>query len=238
MGELILGDSLEVLKTIPDESVDLVLTDPPYNISTKNKIFRDYRSGNNGDISMDFGEWDYEFNPTPFLEETKRILKPHGQWLIFSSEQLYGKYRDWFNDNAYFKQLLVWQKTNPLPEFRLVKYRQTTELICWSLKTKLPKAQLHFNFLEQNEMKNIFTGPICAGKERLKHPTQKPLWLIRKLIARHTRPGDIVLDPFMGVGTIPHACKEIGLDYIGIDINEEYYNKANQRLNMIQEGIF
>ena len=77
--KLYLGDCLEVMKEIPDESIDLVLTDPPYNISHKGKIFRDYRSGKNGDINMDFGEWDYNFNITPFLEETKRILKKYGQ---------------------------------------------------------------------------------------------------------------------------------------------------------------
>ena len=99
--KLYLGDCLEVMKEIPDESIDLVLTDPPYNISHKGKIFRDYRSGKNGDINMDFGEWDYNFNITPFLEETKRILKKYGQWIVFCAEQQIGIYRKWLEENGH-----------------------------------------------------------------------------------------------------------------------------------------
>jgi len=72
--KILLGDCLEILKEIPDNSIDLIFTDPPYNISTKNKIFRDYRSGKNGDINMDFGEWDYNFDPIPFWRRVKEFL--------------------------------------------------------------------------------------------------------------------------------------------------------------------
>jgi len=94
--KIILGDCLEELEKIPDNSIDLVFTDPPYNIRPKNKIFRDYRSGKNGDISMDFGVWDYSFDPIPFLIESKRVLNEYGSIIVWTSEQLFGKYRDWF----------------------------------------------------------------------------------------------------------------------------------------------
>ena len=130
-------DCLEGMKQLPDESVDLVFTDPPYNISQKGKIFRDYRNGKNGDINMDFGEWDYGFDMIPFLQEAKRVLKENGSVIVWTSEQLYGDYRKWFAENMYPKQLLVWVKTNPLPQFRLVGYRQATELMFWRLHWKV-----------------------------------------------------------------------------------------------------
>ena len=108
--EIYNGDSLEVMKQFEDKSFDLVFTDPPYNISRKNKIFRDYRNGKKADINMDFGEWDYNFNPVPFLQESKRLLGENGSVIVWTSEQMYGEYRQWFTANMYPKQLLVWVK--------------------------------------------------------------------------------------------------------------------------------
>jgi site-specific DNA-methyltransferase (adenine-specific) len=93
LNKIFCEDCLEGMKKIPDNSVDLVFTDPPYNISQKGKIFKDYRNGKNKDINMDFGEWDYEFNMIPFLQETKRVLKDNGSIIVWTSEQLYKNYR-------------------------------------------------------------------------------------------------------------------------------------------------
>jgi len=230
INKIILGDCLEVMKDIPNESIDLILTDPPYNISQKKKIFRDYRSGKRSDISFDYGCWDYDFNIEPFLIETKRILKPFGQWLVFSSEQLFGKYREWFQNNGHFKQLIIWEITNPLPQFRKCGYRQATQLILWAYKIKPPVKDQHFNFLTQKEMRNIFKYPLCGGNERTKHPTQKPLQLIEHLIKIHSRENDIILDPFFGSGTTCVACVKLGRRYIGIEKDEEYFKIANERI--------
>jgi DNA modification methylase len=229
--KVIQGDCLEVMKQIPDNSIDLIFTDPPYNISQKNKIFRDYRNGKNGDIRMDFGEWDYNFQIEPFLIESKRVLRDDGSIIVWTSEQLFGKYRDWFEKNMYPKQMLVWVKTNPLPQFRLVGYRQATELMFWALKKKNTKNNPNFIFLGQEEMTNVFYAPIVGGKERTKHPTQKPLSISMEIIRRHCRPGGIVLDPFLGSGTTAVAAKKLGRHYIGIEIDPEYVKIANERLN-------
>lgn len=228
---IICGDCMEIMKEIPDESIDLVFTDPPYNISQKNKIFRDYRSGKNGDITMDFGEWDYNFEIEPFLTESKRVLRNDGSVIVWTSEQLFGKYRDWFVENMYPKQLLVWVKTNPLPQFRLIGYRQATELMLWALKNKNTKNNPNFLFQNQREMTNVFYAPIVGGKERTDHPTQKPLSITEKIIRTHCREGGVVLDPFLGSGTVAVACKKLGRHYIGIEINPEYYKIANERVN-------
>jgi len=232
------ADCLEFMKDIPDESIDLVLTDPPYNISQKNKIFRDYRSGKRGDIKMDFGEWDYNFQIEPFLKEAKRVLNDFGSIIVWTSEQLYGKYREWFEKEMYPKQLLVWVKTNPLPQFRLVGYRQATELLFWALKKKNTKNNPNFLFLKQSEMTNVFYAPIVGGEERTIHPTQKPLSITQQLIMRHCREGGIVLDPFLGSGTTAVACKRLKRKFIGIEINPEYCRIAEERLDNESEPLF
>ena len=224
------GDCLEVMKEIDDKCIDLVLTDPPYNISQKNKIFRDYRSGKEGDINMDFGEWDYNFEIEPFLTESRRVLRDDGSIVVWTSEQLYGKYRDWFQRNMYPKQLLIWIKTNPLPQFRLVGYRQATELLFWALKNKNTKNNSNFIFKTQREMNNVFYAPIVGGKERELHPTQKPLSITKKIIERHCRENGIILDPFLGSGTTAVACKQLSRNFIGIEINPDYVEIANRRL--------
>lgn len=231
LNKITCGDCLELLKQLPDNSVDLVFTDPPYNISQKNKIFRDYRNGKNGDVNMDFGEWDYDFEMEPFLTESKRILKNSGSMIVWTSEQLYGKYREWFAENMYPKQLLVWVKDNPLPQFRLVGYRQATELMFWALKVKNTTDNPNFIFQSQSEMTNVFYAPIVGGKERTEHPTQKPLSICRKIVQVHCRENGVVLDPYAGSGTIPVACKELGRNFIGVEMDEKYCQIANKRLN-------
>ena len=230
INQVVQGDCLEVMKGMPDKCVDLVLTDPPYNISQKNKIYRDYRSGKRADISFDYGEWDYGFNILPVLEESKRLLKQYGQWIVFCAEQQIGMYRKWLGDNGHFKQILIWEKTNPLPQFRKCGYRQATEIMMWAYREKPTKKEQHFNFLLQEEMKNIFRFPICGGNERTEHPTQKPLKLVQELLKRHSFENDLILDPFLGSGTTAVAAKQLGRNFIGIEINEKYCKIARDRL--------
>ena len=235
--KILQGDCLEIMKDIPDNSIDLVFTDPPYNISQHKKIFRDYRSGKRADIKMDFGEWDYGFEIEPFLKEAKRVLRDDGSIIVWTSEQLYGKYREWFGKNMYPKQLLVWVKINPLPQFRLVGYRQATELLFWALKNKNTKNNPNFLFQTQKEMKNVFYAPIVGGRERTEHPTQKPLSVTEEIIKRHCRKDGIILDPFMGSGTTAVAAKKLGRNYIGIELNPDYIKIAEARIKAIQQPL-
>jgi len=236
--KIINADCLSTLPQIPDNSIDLVLTDPPYNISQKNKIYRDYRSGKRADISFDYGEWDYGFDILPVLKETKRVLKEYGQWIIFCAEQQIGMYRKWLGENGHFKQILIWEKLNPLPQFRKCGYRQATEILMWAYKNKPKKIDQHFNFLKQEEMKNIFRFPICGGKERTIHPTQKSLGLIMELLKRHSFENDLVLDPFLGSGTTAVACKRLNRNYIGIEKNPKYVKISQDRIKSQSKPLF
>jgi DNA modification methylase len=235
LNKIYLTECIAEMKKLPDASVDLVFTDPPYNISHKGQIFRDYRSGTEHNINMDFGEWDYEFDPIPFLIEAKRLLKANGSIIVWTSEQLYGKYREWFAQNMYPKQLLVWVKQNPPPEFRLVKYRQATELMFWAMKNKNYKANPNFIFGAQRDMTNVWITPIVGGNERLEHPTQKPLSVCRDIVRNHCQEGGIVLDPYTGSGTIPVACIETNRNFIGMEIDPKYFAMAEKRIKLIQD---
>lgn len=229
-------DCLEGMKLLADESVDLVFTDPPFNISQRNKICRDSRKGEGGDIKFDFGEWDYNFNPILFLEESKRILNDNGSIIVWTSEQLFGLYRNWFQENMYPKQLLIWVKTNPLPQFRLVGYRQATELLYWALKKKNTKSNPNFNFLSQKEMTNVFYAPIVVGKERTKHPNQKPLSITKEIIRRHCRKEGVVVDSFFGSGTTLKGCKDLSRYGIGFETKRKYCDMAVKRVR--QDKLF
>ncbi len=232
-------DAVAFLKEIPDASVNLVFTDPPYNVSQKKKIYRDYRSGRNGDVGYDYGDWDYLYDPTAFLEESKRILIPGGSLVIFTSEQLYGVYRNWAEADSEMqtKQMIIWEKTNPLPNFRKVSYRQSTELMIWISKGKISKTNPDFIFTTQTATKNIKRAPICGGKERLKrpdtgksHPNQKPVAICKEIIETHCRVGGIVVDPYTGVGSIPAACQKTHRYFLANDFDELYVSMARNRL--------
>ena len=265
----------DLLASIPDNSIDLIYTDPPYNISCKTKIFRDYRSCKRGDISFDFSSWDYgSFQPEMLAKEAARVLVDMGSLIVWCSEQQYGEYRKFIVDmkkgrqiiinmiksiiKAYspvdlacqslikqekdylmVKNMLCWIKTNPLPMFRLNGYRQSFEVMQWSIKGTNKKSNPNFLFGEQKDMVNYFRCPIVAGKSRLKvngksHPTQKPLSICEKIIKTHCRVGGVVLDPFAGTGTIPYAALETGRNFIAGDFDKEWVDAANERIKEVQ----
>ena len=141
-------DCLEYIKTIPDKSVDLILTDPPYNIAQ-------YSTGNiplpgRSAVNNDLGEWDLkEINPFDFVDDFKRILKPDGNIFIFTSYNLIGKWHEVFDPEFDTFQYFIWHKTNPIPKIFRNGFLNSCEMIVclWNKKHK-------WNFLTQNEMHN------------------------------------------------------------------------------------
>lgn len=229
---LLQGDCFERLKDLPDNSIDLILTDPPYNLakySTGNMKF-DWRSEVNNDVAA----WDEEpLNPNRLLSEFKRVLKPNGNIFIFCSYNLLGEYHKIFDPEFDTFQFMVWHKTNPIPNIRKSSFLNSCELIvcCWN------KGHT-WNFSKQNEMHNFIESSICMGKERIKdkegkrlHPTQKPVKILKRIIEIASNPNDIVLDCFNGVASTGVAALELNRRYIGIEIDEKYYNASLDRLN-------
>lgn len=233
---LLQDDCFSVLKKIPDHSIDLILTDPPYNIaqySTGNLKF-DWRS----DINNDLAEWDLkELKPIDLLNEFKRILSPKGNIFIFCSYNLLGEYHKVFDSEFDTFQFFVWHKTNPVPNFRKSSFLNSCELIvsCWN------KGHT-WNFTKQSEMHNFFETGICMGKERIKdsngknlHPTQKPVSILKKLIGIASNENDIVLDCFQGVGSTGEAALSLNRRYIGIELEKEYIEVSKKRLKKFEE---
>lgn len=230
--KLIHDDCFSALKKIPDHSIDLILTDPPYNIakySTGNLKF-DWRS----DINNDLAEWDLEpLQPSALLKEFKRILSPKGNIFVFCSYNLIGEYHKAFDSEFDTFQFMVWHKTNPVPNFRKSSFLNSCELIvaCWN------KGHT-WNFTKQSEMHNFIESGICMGKERIKdaagknlHPTQKPVSILKKIIGIASNENDVVLDCFNGVGSTGEAALSLNRRYIGIEIEEEYVKISKERLD-------
>jgi site-specific DNA-methyltransferase (adenine-specific) len=223
-----LGDSRGLLARLPDASVDLICTDPPYNLGT-------YSTGNiamswRKDFNNDVAAWDQRpFEPAAWLPELRRVLKPTGTLFAFTSYNLLGRWHEAFDPVFDTFQFVVWHKTNPPPKLRRAGFLNSCELIvaCWD--------QGHtWNFGRQRDMHNFIEAPICAGRERVKdpvHPTQKPLRVVRQLIEWGSRPGDLVLDPFMGVGSTGVAARELGRRFVGIELEAAYLDAARRRID-------
>lgn len=226
--ELFNEDCLNQIKNIQNHSIDLILTDPPYNIAkySTGDIFLPNRRPLNNSIAT----WDLvEINPSDFLAEFKRILKPTGNIFIFTSYNLLGKWHDVFDKEFDTFQYFIWHKTNPTPKFYKNGFLNSCELIIclWN------KGHT-WNFTKQNEMHNFFESPICMRPERLqspKHPTQKPIKLLQHLIKIGSNEGDLVYDPFMGVGSTAIACLKLNRNFIGCEIDKSYFEATKNRIN-------
>ncbi len=220
------GDCFNEMKKIADKTVDLIITDPPYNLS-------EYSTGNMNfswrkEINNDIAKWDRDFDPLNLKDEFLRILKPTGNIFAFCSYNLVGRWHQVFDPIFDTFQFFVWHKTNPIPKFRKAGFLNSCELIVcmWN------KGH-NWNFAKQNEMHNFFESPICMGAERIKdplHPTQKPLKILKHLINIASNQEGVVCDPFMGVGSTGVAAIDLGRKFIGIEIEENYFQAAKNRI--------
>jgi site-specific DNA-methyltransferase (adenine-specific) len=226
---IIKGDCLDHLKDIKNNSIDLILIDPPYLISRdsnfKNKTNNKFLN-QKYDISIDFGTWDKkELDWKILFHEYKRILKKGGTLIIFYDIWKIGDIKEQA-DNFKFKQprICAWIKNNPVPVNSKSNYlSNTTEYFLTFVKGGKPTFNSEYD-------KGFYNYPICHGKERLDHPTQKPLKLIMDLIEKHSNPGDLVLDTFAGSGTTGEACKLLDRKFILIEKDNKYFDLIKQRL--------
>lgn len=208
------------LLMVPNNSVDLVCSDPPYNISTAGVIAFAYEDRKS--MSNDFGEWDW----TPEAEyieqldkwsaEFYRVLREGGTALAFTSEAYMSYFRAALIKAGFkFKNTLIWARPNPKPKPDKTSYVAACDFILFAVK-----GEAHtFNYTKHNEMLSYINMPSANGTERAAwgHSTQKPLELIKKLITVSSNPGDIVLDPFAGSGTTGEACQQTGRRFILIE---------------------
>lgn len=237
---LIEGDTFSALNTIIPGSVDMIFADPPYFLSNDGITCHSGRM-----VSVNKGEWDksfgveakHEFNRR-WIRMCKQVLSPNGTiWISGTLHNIYSIGMALEEEGYRIINNITWQKTNPPPNLACRCFTHSTETILWAQKDE-KKAKHFFNYdlmKQQNggkQMKDVWTGPLTpqGEKEEGKHPTQKPLYLLERIIEASTHKGDLVLDPFCGSSTTGVAAKRLGRRYIGIDNVEEYIALSIARL--------
>lgn len=229
------SDCFEYLKKIENESIDLILTDPPYQISRQSNFSKvsetasDFIKTKYSKHSIDFGDWDIELDLDTLFSEYYRVLKRGGTLIIFFDVWKSNRLKE-LAEKYKFKQprVGIWQKTNPVPVNSKINYLSNAhEFFFTFVKGKNPT----FNSEYDNA---IYKYPLCHGKERLQHPTQKPLSLIKDLIQKHSKEGDLVLDTFSGSGTLAEACLLLGRNFICIEKDENFYNMSIKRIKQLE----
>ena len=247
LNQILVGDCVEVMRGIPDGSVDAVFADPPYNLQLGSKTL--YRPEDQTAARAVRDDWDAFASPMEYnkftrewLAECRRVLRPDGaMWTI-------GSYHNIFQVGAILQEMgfwilndIVWVKTNPMPNFRGTRFTNAHETLIWATPTKTGKYTFNYETMKKlnggKQMRSNWDLNICLGEERLKgsdgkslHNTQKPMDLLRRVILSSTKPGDIILDPFVGSGTTAAVARELGRNFIGIDRDESYVAAARERV--------
>jgi modification methylase len=244
-------DSLKKLKDIPDNSVDLVFADPPYNLQLKNELWRP----NQTKVDAVDDDWDkfssfaeYDKFCEEWLKECQRVLKTTGTiWVIGAYHNIFRIGRLMQDMGFWVLNDITWVKTNPMPNFRGVRFTNATETLIWAKKNEQAKKytfnyQLMKKFNEGKQMRSEWYIPICNGTERIKdekgnkvHSTQKPETLLKYVILSSSKEGDIILDPFAGTGTTGAVAKKYGRNYILIEQDKNYCRVINDRLTAIKD---
>ena len=238
------GNSLEILKKIPDKTFDLVFADPPYNLQIGKKLKRPDDSKVNGvndkwDQFKNFN--DYDNFCKIWLTESKRVLKDNGSiWVIGTYHNIFRLGYHIQNMEFWILNDVIWRKNNPMPNFRGTRFTNAHETLIWASKNKKSKYTFNYQSLkclnDDLQMRSDWTLPICTGNERIKkngkkvHSTQKPESLLHRILLASTNKGDFVFDPFLGTGTTAAVAKKLGRNYFGIENEKKYFKTAKQRL--------
>ena len=246
--KIVNGDSLKELKKIPDETFDLVFADPPYNLQLKNELSRPDQSK----VSAVNDKWDqfenfrkYDEFTFEWLSECKRVLKKNGAiWVIGSYHNIFRVGYTIQNLGFWILNDVIWNKNNPMPNFRGTRFTNAHETLIWASKSEKSKYTFNYQSLkclnDDLQMRSNWNLPICSGTERLKkngkkiHSTQKPEALLHRILLATTNKNELVLDPFLGSGTTAAVAKKLGRKYYGIEKEKTYFKAVEQRLKDIK----
>ena len=241
---LVLGDTFSILEKIVPESVDMIFADPPYFLSNDGITCQAGRM-----VSVNKGDWDkvssleekHDFNRR-WIRLCKQALSTNVTiWISGTLHNIYSIGMALEQEGFKIINNITWQKTNPPPNLACRCFTHSTETVLWAQKDE-KKAKHQFNYALMKElnggkqMKDVWSGALTPKNEKSKgkHPTQKPLYLLERIIQASTSEGDLVLDPFCGSSTTGVAAKRLGRKYIGIDNVQEYIELSMRRLE--QEG--
>jgi len=215
--DIIYGDAWNVLPTLPESSTDLVLTDPPYQVSRKSNYHTMGRAG------VDFGSWDKEFDQFSWIDLIAPLVRPKGSVVIWNDWKKLGDIAKHLEGLGFeVKRMLTWHKTNPAPFNCNYGFVSSTEHAVWAIKKGKKGYKKTFNGGYHH---GVFRYPV------VKHPihkTKKPDDLFKEIIEILTNPGDWILDPFSGVGTTAYAAEITGRNHLSIEIDKAYHKSALQ----------
>lgn len=229
INKIICGDCLKVMQGIPDNSIDLVLTDPPWNISESGNCY--FRH-----ISTDLGDWDKQWNTNEdffiwtekWFAEIVRVLKDNSWIYIFFCKEFVGLFNFFLSKkyNIENRSIFTWIKKNPPPAFRKSCWRSSVEFV-WIGSKGSKKIK---NFLSHKEMKNYYFSYNKSIWGETNHPAEKPKELIKRFALSSSDKNDIILDPFLGSGTTAVVAKQLGRHYIGIEQDKEFCKISEKRV--------
>jgi modification methylase len=249
LNQILDGDCIDRMNSLPAGSVDLIFADPPYNLQLKGDLHRP----DNSKVDAVDDHWDqfssfaaYDKFTRDWLAAAKRLLKPNGAiWVIGSYHNIFRVGSALQDQGFWMLNDVVWRKTNPMPNFRGKRLTNAHETLIWASRSEDSKYTFNYEALKELndgvQMRSDWVLPICTGHERLKdengdkaHPTQKPESLLHRVLIATTNPGDVVLDPFFGTGTTGAVAKMLGRDFIGIEREEAYRKAAHDRISRVR----
>ncbi|MBN1995573.1 MAG: site-specific DNA-methyltransferase [Anaerolineae bacterium] len=251
LNQILQGDCVEVLNALPEKSVDLIFADPPYNLQLQQELWRP----NMTKVDAVNDDWDqfssfqaYDAFSRKWLTACRRVLQDNGAiWVIGSYHNIYRVGAIMQDLGYWFLNDIVWIKTNPMPNFRGVRFTNAHETLLWASKAKGAKYTFNHHAMktlnDDKQMRSDWLIPICSGAERIKlndkkaHSTQKPEALLYRVILSASKPGDIVLDPFFGSGTTGAVAKRLHRRWIGIEREELYLKIAQARIDKVTPAL-
>ncbi len=248
LDQILRGDCIEILNSLPANSADLVFADPPYNLQLQNELYRP----NQTKVDAVTDGWDkfgsfaeYDDFTRQWLSACRRVLKDTGTlWVIGSYHNIY-RVGTILQDLGYWiLNDIIWIKTNPMPNFRGVRFTNAHETLIWAQKKQGAKYTFNHHTMkslnDDLQMRSDWTLPICSGGERVRvngekgHATQKPEGLLYRIVLSSSNPGDVVLDPFFGSGTTGAVAKKLRRRWIGIERDEKYIQLAQDRISRVE----
>src|SRR3990172_2958215 len=248
LNQILHGDCIPLLATLPAASINLIFADPPYNLQLQNELRRPNNTRVRGvqeawDRFDDFAAYD-EFTRA-WLSACRRVLKPNGTiWVIGSYHNIHRVGAILQDLNYWILNSVIWVKTNPTPNFRGVRFTNAHETLLWAQKEKGAPYTFNHHAMkalnEDKQMRSDWFLPVSSGRERIRangeaaHPTQKPEALLYRVLLASSRPGDVVLDPFFGTGTTGAVAKKLHRNWIGIEREKSYARIAQRRIDEIE----
>ncbi len=249
LDQILLGDSVRMMRMLPSASIDCVFADPPYNLQLRGELRRPDDSVVDG-VDDDWDKFTdyaaYDAFCREWLGECRRLLRKDGTiWVI-------GSYHNIFRIGAILQDLgfwilndVIWRKSNPMPNFRGRRFTNAHETMIWAARGQDSRYRFNYQAMkslnDDQQMRSDWLIPLCTGAERMRnehglklHPTQKPEALLHRLLLASTMQGDVVLDPFLGSGTSAAVARKLSRHYIGIERHPAYVEAALGRVRRVR----